>query len=246
MMTCSCLTVDTVSRQEIAPEQSYLGTSYSKNSAEEKVPDLSYAQRIGAAFVAFIQFYEYFTADHGTPASKLDTKTRSERGDQAVARAIVMQRAMLALIGTHRRRTYAHDLVYGTHQLYMLFGKPWNCATEGNEHAHQDMKKYFHDLACHSPRGHATSDCYAVLRLTIVKRELLISHAHLLPNSKYAAARANRVLQEEAVQKEGKKRGRESGPIGLKMYSEDTRMQTCARRMQKEVVDCSPCAPMED
>ena len=51
-----------------------------------------------------------------------------------------MQRAVLALIGSHRRRTYAHDLVYGSYQQYMLFGKPWSCATEGSEHAHQDMK----------------------------------------------------------------------------------------------------------
>ena len=67
---------------------------------------------------------------------------------------------MLALIGTHRRRTYAHDLVYGLHQLYTLFGKPWNAATEGNEHAHQDMKRYFRDMATHrgvsqrDPQGH--------------------------------------------------------------------------------------------
>ena len=73
---------------------------------------------------------------------------REELADEAVALALDFQRTMIALIGTHRRRTYAHDFVYGMHQLYMLFAKPWHAATEGNEHAHQDMKKYFHGMAC--------------------------------------------------------------------------------------------------
>ena len=104
------------------------------------------AQRVGMAFVAVIQFYTFLHGDHGIGADTLDAQARSKKGDEAVALAITMQRAMLALIGTHRRRTYAHDLVYGTWQLYMLFGKPWNAATEGNEHAHQDMKAFFHDM----------------------------------------------------------------------------------------------------
>ena len=57
---------------------------------------------------------------------------------------------------------FLHDLVYGTYQQYMLFGKPWNCATEGNEHAHQDMKKFFKHLANHNPNS-KHGDCYQVL-----------------------------------------------------------------------------------
>ena len=54
---------------------------------------------------------------------------REALGDEAFGHALTMQRAILALIGSHRRRTYAHDLVYGIHQLYRLFGKPWHAAT---------------------------------------------------------------------------------------------------------------------
>ena len=85
------------------------------------------------------------------------------------------------------------------------------------------MKAYFHDMACHAGRGRC--DCYAVLRLTIVKRQLLQTRSQLLPNSKYAAMMANKVLQEKAETQEGKKRGAQSGPKGIKMYAEDTRMQ---------------------
>lgn len=182
----------------------------------------------------------YLHEGHSVKACTLDQKARSERGDHAVELAITMQRAMLALIGTHRRRTYAHDLVYGIHQLYMLFGKPWNAATEGNEHAHQDMKAFFHTLATHNPKS-PHSDCYSVLRLTIVKRQLLQTKSHLLPNSNYAAVRANRVQQQDAVKTDGKKRGHESGPKGEKMYKEDSAMGVCAKRLQREVVCMDVC-----
>ena len=202
--------------------------------------DLTYSQRVGAAFVAFIHFVDFLRSDHNVPASELDPETRSERGDKAVTLAISMQRAMLALIGTHRRRTYAHDLVYGIHQLYMLFGKPWNAATEGNEHAHQDMKKFFHELACHNPKSR-NSSCYQVLRLTLVKRQLLQTKANLLPQSNYAAMRANRVLQEDAEKKRGKKRGKDSGPKGLKDQcitpGTDSKMQKCAQCITEQIIN---------
>jgi len=97
---------------------------------------------------------------------------------------------MIALIGTHRRRTYSHDLVYGMHVLYKLFGRPWNAATEGNEHAHQDMKRFFLHLTCHSSKGE--NDCLQTLRLLTVKQQTLRLWAHrVLPASEYAAMRAN-------------------------------------------------------
>ena len=48
-------------------------------------------------------------------------------------------------MGDFKRRAYGHDLVYGMHKLYKLYGKPWNGSTEGAEHAHQKVKKYFMD-----------------------------------------------------------------------------------------------------
>ena len=108
--------------------------------------------------MSFIQLYSYMHEDHAVAASSMDEAARSARADTAVELAVELQRAILALCGTHRRRAYAHDLVYGMHALYALFAKPWNAATEGNEHAHKDMKKYFHDLV--TLNG---CDCLAVL-----------------------------------------------------------------------------------
>ena len=210
--------------------------------AVPEVPDLRYSQRVGAAFVAFIQFYAYLKKDHATPAEKLDEQMREERADAAVALALTMQRAMLALIGTSRRRTYAHDLVYGTYQQYMLFGKPWNCATEGNEHAHQDMKKFFKHLANHNPNS-KHGDCYQVLRLMVSKTVFIRTKAHLLPATNYASMRANHVLAQHAERIDGKKRGAGSGPKGIKMYGdkEQLRLARSAEKVQKEVVECRVC-----
>ena len=41
---------------------------------------LTYSQRVGAAFVAFIQFYAYLKQDHGVFASELSPEKRAERG----------------------------------------------------------------------------------------------------------------------------------------------------------------------
>ena len=182
--------------------------------------------------MAFIEFYMYLHSDQGIPSSELDKDMRAERGEMAAELAKEMQRAMLALIGSHRRRTYAHDLVYGIYQLYMLFGKPWNAATEGSEHAHQDMKQFFHGMVTHSPRSERC-DVYQVLRLGVVKRQMLRDHATLLPHSKYAAMRANRVLAEESVAQEGKVCGKDSGPKGLKCYKEDEEMRAVQDQMKQ-------------
>ena len=167
---------------------------------------------------------------------------RKERAETAIALALTMQRAMLALLGTSRRRTYAHDLYYGTYQQYMLFGKPWNCATEGNEHEHQSMKRFFQDMASHNPNN-KHGDCFQVLRMMIIKTVFLRTKSHLLPASNYAAMRANTVLAQHAQKVQGKRRGAQSGPKGMKMYGEKEqgRLALAAERVQREVVECRAC-----
>ena len=96
--------------------------------AARNASQLSYSQRVGAAFVSFIAFYSKLHAGHELKASELSPEMRKERAEEAVELSIEMQRAFLALIGTtHRRRTHAHDFVYGLHQLFMVWAKPWEC-----------------------------------------------------------------------------------------------------------------------
>ena len=138
--------------------------------------------------MSFIHLYSYMHEGHAVAASSMDEAARSERADTAVELAVELQRAILALCGTHRRRAYAHDLVYGMHALYKLFAKPWNAATEGNEHAHQDMKNFFRHMVCH--RGH---DALDVLKLLIVKSYVFESVAEeRLAHSEYCRGSAPR------------------------------------------------------
>ena len=130
------------------------------------------------------------------------------------------------------------------HKLYRLFGKPWNAATEGSEHLHQDMKRYFLHLTCHSNKK--TGDCLQVLRLMLVKQSLLRKYAHLLPHSQYAAMRANMVLSKDAADK-GKKRCNDSGPKGYKMYSEKRqRKMMIAKDTIEAELCCAPCVLSPD
>ena len=75
-------------------------------------------------------------------------------------------------------------------------------------------------------------EAHQVLRLMVVKQQLLEKYSHLLPHSQYAAMRANRVLAQQAKAKEGKAR---TGPKGVKVYKDDTRMHDTAQAMAKEL-----------
>ena len=166
--------------------------NFAENWSAKDLRAIPYSTRVAAAVVTFIELYSYMHEKHDTPAKDMGEEQRTERAAHAVKLALDLQRAIIALAGTHRRRAYAHDLVYGMHQLYHLFGKPWNAATEGNEHAHGDMKKFFHDLVTHS-KG---SDCLACLKLFTVKQQVMRTVApKRLWGGKYGAARAGAALK---------------------------------------------------
>ena len=197
-------------------------------AAAAKVP---FAHRVGVAILSLIYFYEHITAYHGELASKTTDAVIEARADKAIALAIQMQRAMVAVCGTRRRRTYAHDLVYGIHQLYTLFKKPWGAATEGSEHKHQDVKRIFQHLVCHNGKGeHGCA--FEILRLELVKENMIREYGTtLLPQSEYVAMRVNRVMAA------GKKRGRgkKAGPKGEKVYTKESGLMLAAT----EVAACS-------
>ena len=189
---------------------------------------IPYAQRVGCAVTSFIQLYSYMHEGHDKPAREMDSKERGERADTAVTLAVELQRAIIALCGTHRRRAYAHDLVYGMHELYRLFAKPWNAATEGNEHAHKDMKTYFHDLVTH--RG---CDCLATLKLFTVKTHVMRTVAPTrLHGGEYGAQRAN------ALQKRPADKAPHGAKYTEKKYKGEGKMlQTAARLKDAQLND---------
>ena len=69
-----------------------------------------------------------------------------------------------------------------THRnLYEAVGKPYLAATEGNEHAHQEMKKFFHGLCAHSSR--IKSNVHAFLDLHIARKNINFAGQCELPRT---------------------------------------------------------------
>lgn len=219
---------------DVAPETDGMGEQF-----EIDIPTQStYAQRVGLAFHAFTEFYSYLHEGHNIAAKDMSPEERDKRACHAVDLAKRSQKATLALIGTHRRRTYAHDLVYGIHQLYKLFGKPWNASTEGNEHAHQDMKNFFRHMVAHAGKN-SKSDCIQVLKLMHVKTQLLHTHGdRFFSASKYNAMRSNMIL----TGKNGKKVGGKELPSH---YESDDKMLP-HMAVLKEWAEAGTAKPCED
>ena len=102
-------------------------------------------------FYALLEHWT-FTHQHQCNTSELTPNFRQMRAVEAGRLGRAVEEAMLHCMGTKRRRTYGHDTVYGVPHLYLLLGKPYLGATEGKEHAHQDMKNFFRKMASKSSK----------------------------------------------------------------------------------------------
>ena len=85
-------------------------------------------------------------------SSDITAEVREKNAREASKLALDMVRAVVAVCGESVKQTYLHDAFYGMATLYMILGKPYLGATEGNERAHQQMKFYFHKMCSHSNR----------------------------------------------------------------------------------------------
>ena len=82
----------------------------------------TYEQRVTWMFLTQTEMWT-FTHQHQMSSSSMDADFRRRRAEVAAQLGLEVERAMLACIGTKRRRTYGHDTVYGLPKLYMLLGK---------------------------------------------------------------------------------------------------------------------------
>ena len=85
----------------------------------------------------------------------------------------------MAVCGSQARQTYLHDLVYGAQKLFLLLGKPYLGATEGNEHAHQEMKRDFHTMVSHS--NQSRSGMLQLMDLHHLRRAVYESYSEYAP-----------------------------------------------------------------
>ena len=95
-------------------------------------------------------------------------------------------RAVVAVMGADERQTYLHDIVYGLAKLIIILGKPYLGATEGNEHAHQEIKKDFHTMCCHSNKKFGSM--MQTLRLHHLRRKVFHKFSGFAPPTKESEA----------------------------------------------------------
>ena len=58
--------------------------------------------------------------------------------------------------------------------MYSVLGKPYLAATEGSEHAHQEMKKLFHRMLSYTNKR--VSPMLALMNMSVARR--VVNHAH--------------------------------------------------------------------
>ena len=93
-----------------------------------------------------------------------------------------MVQAVVDVCGTEARWTYLHDIVYGLQKLYLILGKPYLGATEGNEHAHQEMKKDFAMMCSHS--NQSVGDVLQLMNRHYLRHRCFQQHGLYAPPTK--------------------------------------------------------------
>ena len=127
-------------------------TSPGRAEPTEAGPSVPLRLRAISFFLSFSALYRLVTSVNSKKTSDLlrDEGERKRLATKAHELALDMARASIDVCGTAARQTYLHDAVYGLPQLFMGWGKPYLAATEGHEHQHGEMKKYFHGMCSHS------------------------------------------------------------------------------------------------
>ena len=119
-------------------------------TANASPPVVTYKAKVLSMFLAMSAHWKFTHSVNPRDASGIDKAERVELAKQAYSFGCDVVQAVVAVCGDEARQTYLHDMVYGLQKLFLILGKPYLGATEGNEHAHQEMKKDFHTMCCHS------------------------------------------------------------------------------------------------
>jgi hypothetical protein len=120
-------------------------------AAEETAP---YSHRCADMFLALSAHYMFSHSVNERLSGDIDASERAELARKAYTLGCDVVQAVVDVCGTELRQTYLHDIVYGLQKLFIVLGKPYLAATEGNEHAHCEMKKDFHMMCSHSNKSY--------------------------------------------------------------------------------------------
>ena len=190
------------------------GAGDARSTGDASSP-VTYATRVSVMFHALLELWT-FTHQHQLDTSLIVGDLRHKRAWVAGKLGRAVEEAMLECMGTKRRRTYGHDTVYGIPHLYMLLGKPYLGATEGNEHAHQDMKKYFKKMSSHSSRR--LPDVQQTQKLMLQKQQVCTAMACSIKRTAKTQMYTGMLkrARREAVQREEEEKEEDLPPPALR------------------------------
>ena len=150
-------------------------------AAAAPVADVLYRGKVVIMFLALSAHWQFAHSVNSRASSSILPAEREDLAREAFERGCEVVRAVVAVCGEEQRQTYLHDVAYGFQKLFLLLGKAYLGATEGNEHAHQEMKKDFHQMCSHNNKKYGAM--LQLLNLHHLRREVFAEHADLAPRN---------------------------------------------------------------
>lgn len=156
------------------------------DAAQRVPPVLTYKAKALGMFLALSAHWMFTHSVNDRDAKDIWRAEREELAGRAYNIGCEVVRAVVAVCGDEARQTYLHDMAYGMQKLFLILGKPYLGATEGNEHAHQEMKKDFKTMCCHS--NTRAGSMLQLMELSHLRRQVFRSGAQFAPRSMQSQA----------------------------------------------------------
>ena len=142
---------------------------------------LTYKAKVLGMFLATSAHWMFIHSVNSRDAKDIWRAEREELARRAYNIGCEVVRAVVAVCGDEQRQTYLHDMAYGMQKLFLILGKPYLGATEGNEHAHQEMKKDFKTMCCHS--NSRAGSMLQLMELSHLRRQVFRTGAQFAPRT---------------------------------------------------------------
>ena len=161
-------------------------------AAAEKEPaataptEASYKEKVVAMFLSLSAHWLFTHSINDRDAKEILRPEREKLARKAYDFGCDVVQAVCAVCGDEQRQTYLHDIAYGLQKLFPILGKPYLGGTEGNESAHQELKKDFHQMCCHSNKR--AGDMLQLMRLHHLRKVTFAASKDFAPRNRYSEA----------------------------------------------------------
>ena len=159
------------------------------SSAAAPAPEatgITYRNKVVTMFLSLSTHWMFTHSVNDRDATTILPAERQNLARQAYDLGCDVVQAVCRVCGDQARQTYLHDIVYALQKLFLILGKPYLAATEGNEAAHQEMKKDFHMMCSHS--NQRAGSMLQLMRLHHLRKATFAKSARFAPRTKESEA----------------------------------------------------------